>query len=98
MSDPQTTAALWASFLRKACISRPTSLREEMNWHRDQQLERVRAEKARLEPTTDEKPVRPYRSEAERVAVTQRNVQIGLSLVILAVAAAGLLADLGVIG
>lgn len=45
---------------------------------------------------TEWKPVRPYRSQAEKTAVTQRNIQIVLSIVILALAAANLMAELGV--
>lgn len=35
--------------------------------------------------------IRPYRSQAEKTAVTQRNVQIGLSVLILCISAASLL-------
>jgi hypothetical protein len=31
------------------------------------------------EHSKDEKPLKPYRSHAERVALTQRNIQIGLT-------------------
>lgn len=55
-----------------------------MNFRRNHKVERVREEKKRLE-AKPAKPVKPYRSEAERIAVKQRNAQIGLSVVILLV-------------
>lgn len=65
---------------------------------RNGRLERVRAEKARLEArATEDKPIRPYRSQAERTAVKQRNIQIGLSVIILLVSVTSLLANLGVL-
>lgn len=56
-----------------------------MSLRRNHKVERVRQEKARLEARPDDRPIRPYRSEAERIAVKQRNIQIGLSVVILLV-------------
>lgn len=41
--------------------------------------------------------LKPYRSQAEKTAVQQRNVQIGLSCVILLVGIATLLASLGLL-
>lgn len=54
-----------------------------MSLRRNHKVERVRQEKKRLEDSP--RPLKPYRSEAERTAVQQRNIQIGLSIVILLV-------------
>lgn len=65
---------------------------------RNGKINKVRDEMKRRDPDTSEwKPVRPYRSEAERVAVTQRNVQIGLSIVILLIGVVNLLVQTNVI-
>lgn len=70
-----------------------------MSVRRNRKVERVRHEKARLEANSqnDSKPMKPARSQAELTAIKQRNIQIVLSLVILAVSAVSLLANLDVI-